>query len=284
MDNTTEGNIAILVLFYNKLEQTKDCINSFLPSGEKIYVLNNGSPAADFLKLKKTYLEYSTVQFYDAGENLGPAGGRNFLINKTKEPWIICVDNDITIEPKGRWKDILQGFLNKNPQCEIVCPRIYNVHEHTYMQQLMLYRKEGKLEIKAGDFGISNFFPEGGVILSRTIFEKYGLYDEEMFAFEGYEFSLRAMLSVYGELKAFHMHEIELVHDHRFQQKSTDKDAVKQRYNEEKLKASYNRLISKYGIDFEHDWQWWSKKQVEEMTKKKWGTTLKKAVKGILGR
>lgn len=284
MDNRIEGNIAILILFYNKLEQTKDCINSFLPSGEKIYVLNNGSPAEDFLQLKQAYREYSAIYFYDAGENLGPAGGRNFLISKTKEPWIICVDNDITIEPKDRWKEILQEFINENPQCEIICPRIYNVHEHTYMQQLILKKKEGKLEIEAGDFEVSNFFPEGGVILSRTIFEKYGLYDKEMFAFEGYEFSLRAMLSGYGELKAYPMHEITLIHDHRFQQKNADKDAVKQRYNEEKLRASYDRLVSKYGIDFEHDWQWWSQKQVEEMTKKKWGTGLKKAVKRVLGR
>lgn len=35
--------VAVLVLFFNKLDQTKDCIRSFIPSGQMIYVLNNGS-------------------------------------------------------------------------------------------------------------------------------------------------------------------------------------------------------------------------------------------------
>jgi hypothetical protein len=32
------------------------------------------------------------------------------------------------------------------------------------------------------------------------------------------------------------------------------------------MKASYDRLISKYGIEFDHDWHWWTKNQVAVMT------------------
>ena len=276
--------MAILVLFYNKLEQTIDCISSFLPSGETIYVLNNGSPAVDFIQLQQRFKNRTKVIFFDAGRNLGPAGGRNYLISHTHEPWLVCIDNDITIKPEKDWKVLLQKFIDTHPQCEIVCPRIYNVHENAFIEQLMLEVHDGKMEMRDGKFVSTNFFPEGGVILRRTVFEKYGLYDEGMFAFEGYEFALRAKLSLHGELKVYPVYDIQLIHHHRFQKLKNDKEAVRQRYNEKKLRASYDRMIAKYNIKFNHDWQWWTTKQVNDMTGKRWTNTVKSIIKKLSGR
>ena len=35
--------VAVLIIFFNKLDQTIECIESFIPSQQPIYVLNNGS-------------------------------------------------------------------------------------------------------------------------------------------------------------------------------------------------------------------------------------------------
>jgi GT2 family glycosyltransferase len=277
--------IAILILFYNKLDQTKDCIHSFLPSGHKIYVLNNGSDETQWSSLKSTYKNHSSVVLLDAGKNLGVSGGRNDLINATKETWLLSVDNDIVIKPQQNWNELFEQFLVQHPEAKIICPHIFNVHEEAYSKQLQVVLKNNEVSIETGDYIITNCFPGGASIIHRNIFETYGLFDEEMFVgFEDYEFAIRAKLSEYGELKAYHLNEIELIHDHQFQKSSSDKEAVRQRYNEEKLKASYERLVSKFNIVFEHDWQWWTRKQVVDMTKSKWFSTVKERINKVLNR
>ena len=276
------GQIAVLVLFYNKLKQTAECIQSFLPSGENIYVLNNGSAVADFAALQKRFQGNNELHFLDAGKNLGPSGGRNYLIEHTTEPWLIFVDNDITIKPTENWKQLLERFLDENQEAEIVCPLIFNVHEHEFMERLNLQINNGVLDLLPVTNKVTNFFPEGGAIVKRNVFARYGMYDEEMYAFEGYEFSLRCMQSQFGELKVFCTDSIELIHDHRFQQKKTDKEAVHSRYNVEKMQNSYNRLIQKHNVVFQHDWQWWTVKQVEDMTSRNLWKKVKRKLKGLI--
>lgn len=275
--------IAILILFYNKLDQTKNCINSFLPSGHKIYVLNNGSNETQWINLQSSYSNHTSVVFFDAGKNLGVSAGRNFLINATKEEWLLSVDNDVTIRPQQNWNELFKVFIQQQLEAKIICPHIYNVHEQAYVDQLNVLKNEKQISIETGSFSTTNCFPGGASIIHRSIFETYGLFDEEMFVgFEDYEFALRAMLSTQGEFKACHIKEIELIHDHQFQKSSKDKEAVRQRYNEEKLKASYDRLVAKYNIVFDHNWQWWTRKQVQEMTENKWLLTMKKRIKKLL--
>ena len=279
-----DQSVAVMILFFNKIEQTKDCINSFLPSGQKIYVLNNGSDISQWKKLQAAYSKKSSVVLFDAGKNLGPSGGRNFLISHTQEPWMIFVDSDITIQSPETWLSVLTEFLNKNPLARIICPRIFNIHEQSYMEKLRIIKTEDQLQIQVGNNECTNFFPEGGVIIHRSIFENYGLYDEELFAFEGYEFSLRALMSPHGELKVFNINDIELIHDHKFQKGSSNKKAVKERYNQERMKKSYDYLVTKHNIKFEHNWQWWTKKQEMDMTKLKWKQKIKQVVKFLIGK
>lgn len=260
------GIIDIIILFYNKVDQTIACINSFLPSEQHIYVLNNGSSEKDFVRLQKLFESNEQVYFLNAGRNLGPAGGRNYLIKHTRQPWLFFVDNDITIKPERGWMSFMDTYLNKYPNAEIICPRIYNVHESAYMGRLKIHLSNGVLELKPELGNITNFFPEGGAMVKRTVFERIGLYDEEMFAFEGYELALRALLAAHGPLEVHHIDSIVLIHDHRYQKDSKDKEAVRQRYNDERMKASYDRMVQKYGIAFDHDWRWWTNRQLYVMT------------------
>lgn len=273
------GIVDIIILFYNKVDQTISCIQSFLPSGQQIYVLNNGSDTAQLKKLKQTFERNESVHILDADNNLGVSGGRNFLIHHTKAPWLFSVDNDITIRQQHNWLDTFKQFLNLNSEVRIVAPLLYNLHEQANSLQLNVYLDDNRMHVETGQFKISNCFPGGASIIHRSIFEKYGYFDEGMFVgFEDYEFALRAMLSDEGAFKVHHIQSIEMVHDHQFQKSSKDRDAVRLRYNEERLTASYERMVKKYGIEFEHNWQWWTKKQVQEMTEKRWITRIKQFI------
>ena len=277
--------IGIHILFYNKLDQTIECIHSFLPSGQNIYILNNGSDNAQWKNLQFHFKEQKAISFLDAGKNLGVSGGRNFLIKSTKEPWIFCVDNDITIEPADSWLQEFKTFIVGKPEVKIVCPSLYNVHDKTWSQQLSIKKNDNVISVETGEFSSSNCFPGGASIVHRSIFEEFGIYDEEMFVgFEDYEYALRAIISGKKSLEAYYCPAIKLIHDHRFQKSSCDKEAVRQRYNEEKLKSSYDRLVHKYNIVFDHDWKWWSRKQVSDMTQSKRLKKVKSSIKRMLGK
>ncbi|MFY7839479.1 MAG: glycosyltransferase family 2 protein [Lacibacter sp.] len=270
------GFVDILILFFNKVDQTILCINSFLPSGQNIYVLNNGSDEQQLKKLQQTFAGNSQVRIFDAGKNLGVSGGRNFLINNTTAPWLLSVDNDITIQPSD-WLTIFCNYLEANPRVQIVAPHIYNVHEQMYSEQLKVTLAHKKVMVETGSFPVTNCFPGGASIIKRTVFEQYGLFDEEMFVgFEDYEYALRALLSVKGPFEVHHLNAVELIHDHQYQKSSKDKEAVRQRYNEERLTASYERMVQKFGVEFDHNWQWWTRNQVTVMTEKPWLSRLKR--------
>jgi GT2 family glycosyltransferase len=277
--------IDIIILFYNKVDQTISCVNSFLFSGQRIYILNNGSDLAQLNKLKNTYEGNSQVFILDAGKNLGVSGGRNYLLENTNSPWIFSVDNDIVILNTNNWVVSVEQFCIQNPDVRIITPLLYNVHESEYSLNLNVHVDDNKMRIVTGKFSVSNCFPGGAAIIHKSIFEKYGLFDDGMFVgFEDYEFALRALLSGFGQLQVYSVDTIELIHDHKFQKNIKDKLAVKERYNKDKMKASFDRLTSKYNIEFDHDWLNWTGKQVEDMTTPKFWQKVKRKLKSLLGQ
>lgn len=274
-----QQEIAVVILFYNKLEQTKLCIESFLPSGATVYVLNNGTAEDQWKKLQSFFDTGAAIIFLDARQNLGVSGGRNYLIRHSTEPWIFSVDNDIVVKGPAEWKQRLEDFIAANPSAKIICPKLYNVHDQSYSLQLNVLLNDKTMILETGEMKISNCFPGGASIVNRDIFDKYGLFDENMFVgFEDYEFSLRALKQFAEPLQAFACDSIELIHDHQFQKKQSDKEAVKQRYNDEKLRQSYTAMVNKHQVSFEHHWERWTKGQVTKMTASRTSLLYKRLV------
>ena len=276
--------VAVLIIFFNKLDQTIECIESFIPSQQSIYVLNNGSDKKLWKALQKKYSGNKQITLFHSDSNLGVAVGRNYLIQKTSEPWILIVDNDIIIKDDQNWIHKFHTLLKEYPVQEIFTFRIYNVHEQAYVKPIKVLKQQRSVSIEVTEELFTNCFPGTGSAIHRNVFDKYGLFDATLFVgFEDYEFALRCMNAPSGELKVLHTNEIELVHDHRFQKKNVDKDAVKERYNEQRIKESYNSIVKKYDIEFEHDWQWWTRKQVADMTGKTILGKIKQRIAGLIG-
>ena len=127
--------------------------------------------------------------------------------------------------------------------------------------------KENVVFLNYKKAAVTNYFPSGATIVKRSIFYRHGLFEEDIFAFEDYEYAIRGLCKK-DELQAYVCNNITLFHDHRYQVSRKDKEAVKERYNEERLHNSFNFIQEKHGVIFDHDWKWWSKKQMTEMTEK----------------
>ena len=244
---TNRIDLAVFILFHEKLQQTIECINSFLPSGVNIYILNNGSSKSSRQLLGKCCKKNKQIKIYDSEVNLGASGGRNYLLAHTAEEWFLSVDNDIVMRTEG-WVEKLIKHVSSNSDIEVFIPRLFVVHNNSYAIPYS-YKIETNIafpdQIIIND--ITNTFPGGASFINRKLFTRLGLYDDKLCGLEEFELSLRGIMSgkpVKGKL----IYDIELAHDHRPAKKKEDRDAVMVRYDLNTIDKSYKWIAEKHGI------------------------------------
>ena len=253
------------------------CIDSFLPSGQPIYLLNNGSDENFWYLLQQKYNSNPQVTLFYSSTNLGVSAGRNYLIKNTTEPWLLIVDNDITAKEPAQWYWEMDNVLNEAVGLDAYSLHIFNKHEGNFVKPIKVFQNGKKITIETSEELLTNCFPGTGSVVNRNVFLTHGLFDETLFVgFEDYEYALRCMHSSAGALRVLHINQIVFIHDHQVQKSKADKEAVRMRYNEDKIMESYNSIINKYQIEFDHDWEWWTRNQLSLMNRglmpdlKKW--------------
>ena len=268
--------IAILILFFNKLEETIACIESFLPSSQPIYLLNNGSDYSLWRALQKKFKLNKQVTLFHSDINLGVSAGRNYLIKNTSEPWLLIVDNDITSKEPTSWYSQILDYLKEDEVYDAYSLYIFNRHEDKYVKPIKVVQNARKITIETSEESVTNCFPGTGSVVNRKVFVAHGFFDESLFVgFEDFEYALRCMHSSLGQLKVLHINSIELIHDHRVQKTKADKKSVKIRYDENKIRESYTSIINKYQIEFDHNWEWWTRNQISDMNGKSFFARIK---------
>jgi GT2 family glycosyltransferase/glycosyltransferase involved in cell wall biosynthesis len=249
--------LAVCILFYEKLDQTIECIESFLPSGVRIYVLNNhSSPTArDLLGL--FCRSHQQITIFDSDVNLGVSVGRNFLITHTTEDWLFFVDNDIYVTSND-WFQTFSAYILRYPEVEVFIPRLYNIHEQQFVTYFQLAVDQQRVLYYPIENNTTSCFPGGASCISRILFDRLGKYDDKMFVgLEDFEFCIRAILRG-APVRSRVIDDIELRHDHRQVTKMEDTKAVLTRYNDSSIERSFHRIAEKFpGLIFQHDWRPW---------------------------
>ena len=88
--------VYIVVLNYNSLEDTVECITSLKSidyENYRILLVDNGSDYDVFVNIKRTFPE---IEYLRLNENVGYAGGNNAGIRKVldKADYIFVINND----------------------------------------------------------------------------------------------------------------------------------------------------------------------------------------------
>jgi len=203
--STNSPTISILIITYNRCD---DClallkslegqhrINEFV--GEILLLNNNSSdsyqPIIAFIQNSLLPIKYLQHQ-----ENLGVAGGRNFLIDRAQFPYLLVLDDDVEFDQSdaivkvaGLWdKELFQ----KNNTAVITL----NIHyyETRERQRNALPHKNYK-EYKDKDSFLTYYFTGAAHLMKKEIFSKVGKYPQDFFyGMEEYDLSYRVINAGY---------------------------------------------------------------------------------------
>lgn len=261
-------SIGIAIVFLNKDQQTIECIRQFAKPGVPVYVLNNGSSEIATQAVKQECDQHPNVTFIHSDDNLGCGGGRNKLIESTREDWLFFVDNDIT-PLESYWLDNLRLHIQFSNQVDAIVPVVHNIWEGTKIRPVNMGVVNGQATFTTATSAYTNVFPGGASLISRKLFDRVGLYDASLFAFEDFEVSLRAE-RMGCAVVARHVLDVNLLHDHRVVTNEDDRLAVNVRYSLERVGMAHDAVQSRYGVSFDKNYKVWLEQQVLELTDPNW--------------
>lgn len=265
-------SIGICIVFFNKADQTIDTVNCFAKSELPVYVLNNGSAHESAARVRSYCLSHANVRYLDNPQNAGCGGGRNILAKQANEDWLFFVDNDITIAG-SQWLNNLIAHIRNTPDVDAIVPRIRNVLDNSWVRPVRLTIQDGNAVFLKLRSQFTNVFPGGGSLVQKTTLASLGYYDEDLMAFEDFEFALRALVNG-RELRVKQIDDIELLHDHRTVKTPEDYQAAKIRYDVEKVGEAHDKIVRLYGVHLDKNYAKWLSNQFKDMTESRWKRKL----------
>ncbi len=274
--------IAVAIVFFQKLEQTIECVKSVYNNHSPIYILNNNSEYSDFITLKQVFKGYNYIEYIESPINLGPARGRNLLLSIIKEKWILFIDNDITVI-NDNWHNILLNHINGNVHFDVFIPRLYNVHESKFSNYHSYRLINRTLDPFFNHNGIINWFPGGASCINSILFEKIGYYAEDLTVLEDFEIAIRA-ISKNVVIKALLIDDLILFHDHRFSLKRQDQFAARVRYKSSQYVIAEKFITDKYDFIFYSGWKPWVDEQLALFVSNSLESKLKLLIAVLISR
>lgn len=200
-------NVAIVVLNWNGLEDTKRCVNSLLSQdyiNSKIILIDNGSNKKEIKELEKfTSAAGDSLILIKNPKNLGFAGGVNTGIKYALENSFdaVALFNNDAIADKS-WLSSLVSDLSDKKQ--IVTGLLLNkdgtkidsTGDFYSVWGIGFPRSRGDSASSAPDSGYVFGATGGATLYKSTLFREIGLFDENFFAYyEDVDISFRAQLA-----------------------------------------------------------------------------------------
>jgi len=198
-----DTSIAIIVLNYNRPQDTKNCIRLLreadISPDAKIIIVNNSSNP----QIKSLVSGIKVDKFIQSPQNVGFAKGNNlgikFAIKQYKPQKILIINPDISI-PKTFFKPLLKSF-DLFPHAGLIAP----VHKHkqknnfffglggTINWQLGKCTHINQTKISFKKCKKYDFVSFACVIIKQKVFQKAGYLDEDYFMYlEDVDYCLKA--------------------------------------------------------------------------------------------
>lgn len=187
-------NIAVVIVNYNGLADTLECIESVKKSSisTQIFVVDNASKNDEIKTIEKCFPEVKTIR---SDHNLGFAGGNNIAIRSALEngfDYVMLLNNDTIIDVNMVAK--MLDVVNHNT---VVLPNMYyfTSPKELWFGGGVIRKVRGKVSHLQRTDSVPyeiNFATGCCFLAHRSIFEKVGYLCEDYFMYcEDVDFSIR---------------------------------------------------------------------------------------------
>jgi GT2 family glycosyltransferase len=204
-DYTKNGMVSIIILNYNGEKFLENCLESIIRETNQSYeiiVVDNNSPDKSGEKFSK---KYQKCNFILNKKNVGVSEGLNIGIRNARGKFVVLLNNDLIVAPK--WLEHLfdahEIYGNGLYQ-----PKFLKMNDRSVLDSagnlISIFgfgfsREKGKKDILQYNSIEEIGFAAGTCLFcSKKIFDKVGLFDEKLFAYnEDLDLGWRAKLLNY---------------------------------------------------------------------------------------
>lgn len=197
--------VCIIILNWNGLEETINCVNSVLKNdyqNYKIILVDNGSKDNPIETLKK---KFPKIPLVINKENLGYAEGNNVGMRyamKLKPDYILFLNNDVIVDKI--WLTTLVAYSEKHKRVGIVGPKIYYLAKPDtiwftggkidYDKGPFIHIDQGKKDTKENSIAKKVDYINGcSLLIKAELVKKMGAFDKKYFAYvEDIDINIRA--------------------------------------------------------------------------------------------
>lgn len=204
--------VSIVILTYNQLKYTKDCVESIIkhtPELHEIIFVDNGSTDETIKWLRRITKENSNYKLIENKKNLGFAKGCNQGIGASSGKYILLLNNDVVVT-EG-WLSGMLECHNNSPDVGITGPMTNNISGPQKVEAVG-YTSIDSLGDYAKTFRERNRYRRIPIrrvvgfcmLFKRELVDKIGLLDESFGSgnFEDDDYCLRAALEGYRNMIA----------------------------------------------------------------------------------
>jgi glycosyltransferase involved in cell wall biosynthesis len=187
--------ISVLIPTYNRAHFLKAALASVIPQltdEDELLIIDDGS-TDNTVKLLEQYSQERRIRFIRKAHSNAP-DTRNRAIFEATHPWLLWLDSDDILMPKTMAH--YRKMISRCPEVEVFYGNLVLVGDlqntkyrfDPRMRFRDYYRKNEQLR---RDLFYASRIPNPGTLVSKAVYDRYGLYDTGFLRLHDYEFWVR---------------------------------------------------------------------------------------------
>ncbi|HEX3074064.1 MAG TPA: glycosyltransferase [Ignavibacteriales bacterium] len=173
---TDKPFVSVCIPTYNRAKYIKQAVESALKQNYEnfeVVVVDDGS--TDDTKEALAEIKNGRLKYY-AKEHSGAPATRNLAIENARGEYILWLDSDDTLSPDTL--ALYMKALRENPDADVFYGNIVITDENLKPHQLIKYADwQNRNNELLNKFVEENPIPNPGVLIKKSLYEKYGRYD-----------------------------------------------------------------------------------------------------------